>query len=165
MEGDEDIDSQLQPLPDSDLSDPESTQQAGQQSMGDASQYASQAASQLASQSSNSQQLSQQEDLQRASQHASQSASQQVSSQPASNQPQSKQRASHNKNTRTTWNNLMEDSLVQGLYQAKKDGLDTDNGNFKLLEWNLAVTSVLAVTQQLITPDICQNRWRTVKKT
>lgn len=60
----------------------------------------------------------------------------------------------------------MEDALVQSLWEANKDGLYKDAGNFRPAAWHRAVDDVQSTTWQLlITTEICQNRWRKVKKT
>lgn len=102
--------------------------------------------------------------FQNAPQNASQPIPQQMDSRQTSNQPQPRQRAPHNKNTRTYWTDLMEDTLIRSLYEANKEGMDTESGNFTSTGWKLAVESVRLVTPQPITADICQNRWRKIKR-
>ncbi|QSS66649.1 hypothetical protein I7I51_02839 [Histoplasma capsulatum] len=82
-----------------------------------------------------------------AAQSASQSASQSVS--------QSR--------SRVAWNPAMDEAMLLGLFDAKKDGWETDNGNFKIHGWNIAVKAVRRVTHQTINKNNLENRWRSNK--
>lgn len=64
------------------------------------------------------------------------------------------------KKGRTKWTTEMEIALLDGLIEAKKEAHDTDNGNFKAAGWKITVNAVQGVTNQLITREICENKWR-----
>jgi hypothetical protein len=56
----------------------------------------------------------------------------------------------------------MDEALLNSLLEAKREALDTDNGNFKSTVWVKVVEAVrTAARQQLqITRLICDSRWR-----
>jgi hypothetical protein len=59
----------------------------------------------------------------------------------------------------------MEDALMKSLWSAKREDLNTDNGNFLRIAWRDATEDVQIVTPQPISSEICQNRWRKLKET
>ena len=66
---------------------------------------------------------------------------------------------------RTDWTDAMDRCLLEMLLSSKKDGLDTDNNNFKRLAWTRVIAAVNEVSNQSISRDICDNRWQSHKRT
>ncbi|OJD15035.1 hypothetical protein ACJ73_09016 [Blastomyces percursus] len=88
-------------------------------------------------------------------QSASQSASQSVS------QSTSQSAA----RIRVSWSPSMDEAMLQGLLDAKRDGWETDNGNFETYGWNMAIQAVQSVTHQMIDENNLDSRWRHFKRT
>ncbi|OJD22752.1 hypothetical protein ACJ73_05895 [Blastomyces percursus] len=89
-------------------------------------------------------------------QSASQSASQYAS--------QSASRSAAQYRMRISWSSTMDETMLLGLLDAKKDGWETDNGNFKVHGWNIAVQAVRRVTHQNVNKSNIDNRWRSNKR-
>ncbi|KAI1974863.1 hypothetical protein LOZ53_002408 [Ophidiomyces ophidiicola] len=67
------------------------------------------------------------------------------------------------KNARTLWTHVMERALLNGLVEARKQSLDTLNWNFRAAGWSIAVSLVQQSTDQPMTREICDNRWRKIR--
>ncbi|OJD26870.1 hypothetical protein ACJ73_01734 [Blastomyces percursus] len=63
-----------------------------------------------------------------------------------------------------SWSSTMDKAMLLGLLDAKKDGWETDNGNFKIHGWNIAVQAVRRVTHQNVNKNNLENRWRSNKR-
>ncbi|KAL2371261.1 hypothetical protein RJ035_004115 [Blastomyces gilchristii] len=66
---------------------------------------------------------------------------------------------------RISWSSAMDEAMLLGLLDAKKDGWETDNGNFKTYGWNMAVEAVRRATYQTVNKNNLDNRWRSNKHT
>ncbi|KLJ11883.1 hypothetical protein EMPG_12976 [Blastomyces silverae] len=101
------------------------------------------------------------------SQRASQPCTQ--PSQPYTQQasPPFTQRAQARQGTRvrTDWYPAMDLAMLHTFMDAKKRGLETDNGNYKRVVWRMVIDAVSQRTNQYITKEICDNRWRGIKTT
>ncbi|KAL1978571.1 hypothetical protein VTN31DRAFT_1430 [Thermomyces dupontii] len=58
----------------------------------------------------------------------------------------------------------MDYALLNGLLFAKRNGFESDKGNFKAPGWDGVVTAVQATTNQPIEKKHCENRWRKKKQ-
>lgn len=65
---------------------------------------------------------------------------------------------------RTVWTKPMDYALLNGLLFAKRNGFESDKGNFKAPGWDEVVTAVQAATNQPIEKKHCENRWRKKKQ-
>ncbi|OJD27501.1 hypothetical protein ACJ73_01114 [Blastomyces percursus] len=66
---------------------------------------------------------------------------------------------------RVSWSPSMDEAMLQGLLDAKKDGWETENGNYKTYGWNMAIQAVQSVTHQMINKNNLDSRWRHFKRT
>ncbi|OJD20285.1 hypothetical protein ACJ73_08384 [Blastomyces percursus] len=66
---------------------------------------------------------------------------------------------------RVSWSPSMDEAMLQGLLDAKKDGWETENGNFKTYGWNMAIQAVQSVNHQMINKNTLDSRWRHFKRT
>ncbi|KAG5299303.1 hypothetical protein I7I50_07362 [Histoplasma capsulatum G186AR] len=73
------------------------------------------------------------------------------------------QRARRGPRVQTDWTPDMELAMLNTFIDAKKQGLETDNSNYKSVVWPSIVDAVSQHTHQSITKDICENRWRKIK--
>ncbi|EER28875.1 hypothetical protein D8B26_000600 [Coccidioides posadasii str. Silveira] len=86
--------------------------------------------------------------------------------QPGLDDPQTeRQSRARLRSARTVWTWTMDRALLNGLIQAKGEGLDKGNGNFRIRGWEITVSKVQELTKQPMTREICENRWRKMKRT
>jgi hypothetical protein len=57
----------------------------------------------------------------------------------------------------------MENAMLDGLLRAKKLGMDGKDGCFHRSGWDMAISGVRKATNQPVTREICDNRWRKFK--